>query len=353
MKRKKSTQLLAVALTAAMLAQPVGAQMVFAEGNVDAVQQEQAVSPAAETTRAVLKSGTAVIPADADLNQVKEILGKTLVKNADQVDLNSLEWEYRCEGKSGLLKNTAWGSIGGFTSETGNYIKTTYTHPSLAANTDGDYKVRLKGTTTEVTLKKTQKLTSAISTKADTNVNLVYNEDGSINYDAVRQNIFNTVVESTTPELTVNDVTIEYYATATTGAAVGFGKEWMPLEGGKGGTPIPLTYPAMGDGTQKIKISYAGTDAYSGASAEATVNIGIGREQSVIAFKENPTIKLVYNDDLTVDYAAAKEAIMNDVIDVEKSSPEGLSLDNLNRVLCNRSIRKSCKSMGTDRRRQG
>ncbi len=59
-RKKKSTRLLAVALTAAMLAQPVGAQMVFAEGNTDAVQQEQAVSPAAETTRAVLKSGTAV-----------------------------------------------------------------------------------------------------------------------------------------------------------------------------------------------------------------------------------------------------------------------------------------------------
>ena len=274
----------------------------------------------------MLQDGEAVIPADADLNQVKEILGKTLVKNADQVDLNSLEWEYRCEGKSGLLKNTAWGSIGGFTSETGNYIKTTYTHPSLAANTDGDYKVRLKGTTTEVTLKKTQKLTSAISTKADTNVNLVYNEDGSINYDAVRQNIFNTVVESTTPELTVNDVTIEYYATATTGAAVGFGKEWMPLEGGKSGV---LNYPAMGEGTQEIKISYAGTDVYFGASAEATVNIGSNKEQSVIAFKENPTIKLVYNDDLTVDYMAVKEAIMNDVIDAENSSPKGLSLDNL------------------------
>ena len=274
----------------------------------------------------MLQDGEAVIPADADLNQVKEILGKTLVKNADQVDLNSLEWEYRCEGKSGLLKNTAWGSIGGFTSETGKVIKTTYTHPSLAANTDGDYKVRLKGTTTEVTLKKTQKLTSAISTKADTNVNLVYNEDGSINYDAVRQNIFNTVVESTTPELTVNDVTIEYYATATTGSAVGFGKEWMPLEGGKSGV---LNYPAMGEGTQEIKISYAETDVYFGASAEATVNIGSDKKQSVIAFKENPTIKLVYNDDLTVDYVAVKKAIMNDVIDAENSSPEGLSLDNL------------------------
>ena len=93
MKRKKSTQLLAVALTAAMLAQPVGAQMVFAEGNADVVQQEQAVSPAAETTGAVLKSGTAVIPANADLNQVKAILGKTLVENADQVNLSSLEWD--------------------------------------------------------------------------------------------------------------------------------------------------------------------------------------------------------------------------------------------------------------------
>lgn len=329
MKRKKSTQLLAVALTAAMLAQPVGAQLVFAEGNADAAQQEQTVSQSAETTEAVLQNGTAVIPADADLNQVKEILGKALVKNADQVDLSSLEWEYYCEGKNGLLKNTAWGSIEGFTSETGKYIKTKYTHPSLAANTDGEYKVRLKGTTTEVTLNKVQKLASAISAKDNTTVNLVYNEDGSINYDAVRQNIFDTVVESTTPELTVSDVTIEYYATATTGSFGDAGKAWMPLEGGKSGTPIALTYPAMGEGSQKIKISYAGTDTYFGASAEATVNIGIGKEESVIAFKENPTIKLVYNDDLTVDYAAAKEAIMNDVIDAENSSPEGLSLDNL------------------------
>lgn len=328
MKRKKSTQLLAVALTAAMLAQPVGAQMVFAEGNADVVQQEQAVSPAAETTGAVLKSGTAVIPANADLNQVKAILGKTLVENADQVNLSSLEWEYECKATSGLSSNTAWGSIEGFTSSKKVWgILTTYTHPSLAANTDGTYKVRLKGTTTEVTLTKTQKLTSAISTKDNTNVILVYNEDGSINYDAVRQNIFNTVVESTTPKLTVNDVTIEYYATVTT--VVGDRKEWMPLEGGTSGTLIPLNYPAMEEGTQKIKISYAGTDTYSGASAEATVNIGIGKEQSEIAFKKNPTIKLVYNDDLTVDYAAVKEAIMNDVIDAKNSRPEGLSLDNL------------------------
>ena len=50
-KRKKSTQLLAVALTAAMLAQPVGAQMVFAEGNADVVQQEQASKPGGRDNR--------------------------------------------------------------------------------------------------------------------------------------------------------------------------------------------------------------------------------------------------------------------------------------------------------------
>ena len=204
MKRKKSTQLLAVALTAAMLAQPVGAQMVFAEGNADAVQQEQAVSPAAETTRAVLKSGTAVIPANADLNQVKEILGKTLVENADQVNLSSLEWEYKCEGKTGLTGlevsgNESWGSIGGFTSSKKGIFgtTTTYTHPSLATNKDATYHVRLKGTTTEVTLTKTQKLTSAILIKDNTNVNLVYNEDGSINFDELGRIIEDQIAHGT------------------------------------------------------------------------------------------------------------------------------------------------------------
>ena len=301
--------------------------MVFAEGNADAAQQEQIMNQSAEAAEAVLQDGTAVIPADADLNQVKEILGKALVENADQVDLSSLEWEYYCEGKTviGTSGNASWGSIEGFTSETGKYIKTKYTHPSLAANTDGKYQVRLKGTTTEVTLNKVQKLTSAISTKDNTNVNLVYNEDGSINYDAVRQNIFDTVVESTTPELTVSDVTIEYYATAP-GSVGSLGKAWMPLEGGKESI---YTYPAMGEGSQKIKISYAGTDTYSGASAEATVNIGIGKEESEIALKADQSVALVYNDDLTIDYAAVKEAIMDQVVDTENSRPEGLSLDNL------------------------
>ena len=41
MKRKKCKQLLAVALTATMLVQPIGAQVVYASENEDVTQQEQ------------------------------------------------------------------------------------------------------------------------------------------------------------------------------------------------------------------------------------------------------------------------------------------------------------------------
>lgn len=182
MKKMKSKKLLAIALTATMVAQPLGAQSVFAYEN--AISAQQVVSQS--TT--MLHDGTAIIPSDASLDQVREILGKALLTNPDQQNLQSLEWEYECGGKSstGVLKNTAWGSIEGFTSQTGNWVKTDYTHPSLAKNSDGSYKIRLKGSTEEVTLTKAKKLTSAITLKDDATANLVYNDDGSVNYDAVR-----------------------------------------------------------------------------------------------------------------------------------------------------------------------
>lgn len=299
MKKMKSKKLLAIALTAIMVAQPLGAQSVFAFEN--AISAQQVVSQS--TT--MLHDGTAIIPSDASLEQVREILGKALLTNPDQQDLENLEWEYYCTGKYGILTNSAWGSIGGFTSKKGI---TTYTHPSLAKNSDGNYKVRLKGTTEEVTLTKSEKLTSSITLKDDATANLVYNDDGSVNYDAVRQNIFDAVVDSTTPDLTVNDVTIEYKA------AEALGKDlWSPLEGKN-------LYPAMKEGSQKIKVSYAGSDTYLSTSAEATVNIGIGKEESTIEVNEDVTLPLVYNDDNNVDYDALRQNIFNTV--VKSTTPE-------------------------------
>lgn len=307
MKKMKSKKLLAIALTATMVAQPLGAQSVFACEN--AISAQQVVSQS--TT--MLHDGTAIIPSNATLEQVKEILGKALLTNPDQENLQSLEWEYYCTGKSTVgIPNDAWGSIEGFTSQTGNLIKVNYTHPSLAKNSDGDYKVRLKGTTEEVTFTKASKLTSVINLKDDATANLVYNDDGSINYDAVRQNIFDAVVDSTTPDLTLADVTIEYEAKPTLGQ-----EGWAPLEGGKATLG---NYPAMKEGIQKIKVSYAGSDTYSSASAEATVNIGVGKEESTIEVNEDVTLPLVYNDDNNVDYDALRQNIFNTV--VKSTTPE-------------------------------
>ena len=85
-----------------------------------------------------------------------QILIETLLPDSE----DTLEWEYECVGKEdgGLLKNTAWGSVGGFESTTKKYLVThTYIHPALADNADGEYKVRTGEK--EFTIRKTAKHT--------------------------------------------------------------------------------------------------------------------------------------------------------------------------------------------------
>lgn len=164
--------------------------------------------------------------------------------------------------------------------------------------------------TNEVKVYKAQKPVSSITLKEGVTVTLPYNADASINFDALRERIFDQVVESTTPDLKVNDVTIEYYATATTGAAVGFGKNWAPLEGGK---VDRLNYPAISAGDQKILISYAGNDTYGAASAEVTVTFA-DRAASNIVLKPDQQVALPYTDATTVDYDALRAAILQQVV---------------------------------------
>ena len=278
-----------------------------------AVENQESSVQAVTMAEPQLQNGTAVIPSGADEATVKELLCEALVTNADQVNAQSLEWEYYCTGKNGLLTNDAWGSVNGFTSEKKVvFVTTTYTHPALSANNDGEYQVRLAGFDTEVTLTKAAKLSSSIILNAGRSVALPYNEDATVNYDALRKSIFSTVVASTTPELTVADVTIEYYATATTGAVGSLGKNWAPLEGGK---VSGLTYPGMTVGeNQQIRISYAETETTYGASAETTVTI-TERPEAPYTLKETPEdVTLAVGEDMKVDYAALEDAIFNAVV---------------------------------------
>ena len=302
MKTKKIlVEVVATAMIVAPLAQPA---RVF---NVHALDTTPVVQTTTESP--VLQNATVLIPSDATVEQVTEILNKALIKNLDNVDTSGIEWEYQCEGKSksGLSKNTAWGSINGFNSKKTPF---TYTHPSLAANRDGSYQIRIKGNDTVVTVTKAAKLNSAIEVNEGVEVTLPYDEDANVNYVALKENIFNSVVKSSNPELTVNDVNIQYYAT---GKVIFEGipkKDWTSLEGRK---DTFEEYPAISEGTQKIKISYNGNDTYYGAEKEVNITVK-DRTPSDITVNEGQTIKLAYNDDLTVDYAQVEKDIFDKVI---------------------------------------
>lgn len=265
-----------------------------------------------------LKDGTAVIPSDATESEVKNILFEALVVSPSDVDPLSLEWEYYCEGKSnsGLLKNEAWGSVFGFSIETGDWIKVTYNYPALKDNSDDSYQVRLEGTDTEVTLTKAAKLDSTIELNSGCTVALPYNEDATVDYDALREDIWDKVVADTDPKLTVDDVTIEYYATATSGAVGDVGKEWVDLDGETIDAIgfIPITYPAISEGEQRIRISWDGNNSYSGFQKETTVTI-TERPTAPYTPKDIPdSVTLTVNENLETDFDALRTDIFNAVV---------------------------------------
>lgn len=314
MKRTDIRRGLAAVLATLTLVQ--GTSLAALAAEADLTEVTEATEEAVAFAEPQLQSGEAVIPSDASLEEVEQILFDTLVANKDQVEDESLEWEYYCTGKNGLLTNDAWGSVNGFTSEKKVvFVPTTFTHPALSANEDGNYQVRLVGTTAEVTLHKVAKLSSSITLNEGCTVGLPYNEDATVDFETLYQSIFNTVVESTDPVLTLSDVKIEYYATATTGSVGEQGKDWMPLEGGKGTVlGIPVTYPAISEGSQKIRVSYAGTDTIYGTSAEIDVTF-TDREQ--VQFNLNPApyeVGLVFDAEQGYDYDATAAAIYDAVV---------------------------------------
>lgn len=300
---KKLQRLLACLLAVLLLSQ-VGAfsPAVFAADDIDYTLQD----------------GTAIIKSTMTTDEVNHALTRALVKDFDQKSeeeqsalLDSqtgLKWEYKCEGKGkGFLgfpvTRTDWGSINGFTSVD---KKINYTHPALKDNKDGSYQVRVADTTAEVTLTKAEKLSSSITLKQDASVKLPYKEDGTLDFDALRENIFSLVVESTMPKLTVNDVTIEYYAKFATEAD----RQWVPLEG-KTITFLgqELGYPAISAGEQKIKVSYSGSDDYKAVTKETTVNF-LDRAAAPFTRKEGVTeVAMVYKKDQSINYEATAQAL--------------------------------------------
>lgn len=271
------------------------------------LSQVGAFSPAvfaADDIDYTLQNGTAIIKSTMTTDEVNHALTRALVKDFDQLSpedqqtlLDSLQWEYECEGKGkGLfgfpVTRTDWGSINGFTSVD---KKINYTHPALAANKDGDYKVRLAGTTAEVTLTKAEKLSSPITLKQGvTEVAMVYNKDQSINYEETAQALREALLVSADPNVSINDVTVQYKAL---------------------GSFKPLDYKAVldsnkfGTGEQTIRFTWGGNADYQAYTAEVTVKMTDTRIVSKVALKTGASI--TYH----MDPAVMEQEIFENLID--------------------------------------
>lgn len=276
-----------------------------------------------------LQNGTAIIKSGMSDAEVNRALTRALVVGFDQMSeadqnalLDSLQWEYYCEGKdtkTGLIKHSDWGSIGGFESETsigkGWYKVTThYKHPALKDNSDGNYNVRVRGTNAAVTLTKAEKPDSSISLRSGVQVKMPYTDAGALDFNALRARIFEQVVASSTPNLTVNDVHIEYYAKSELVSH----KEWVKLEGEFVTIPIlnqTVGYPAISEGNWKIKITFDGNADYKGCSGEMDVTF-LDRDAAPFHLKGGVTeVGIVYNADLSINYEATAQALREALIE--------------------------------------
>lgn len=188
----------------------------------------------------------------------------------------------------------------------------------------GDDTYKASSATTTVTF--TERPGIEATTNENPTFKLAFTADGEAIYDNIRQQVWDAVVVSTTPALTVDDVTIEYYATATTGAVDKLGHAWVALTGGK---VNGLTYPAIGEGTQKVRISWSGSKNYAPWSWEGDVVV-TGRADAPFRLKEGVTegmaVAMVYNRDQSIYYEATAQALRDALLE---STDPNISIDDV------------------------
>ena len=105
-----------------------------------------------------------------------------------------------------------------------------------------------------------------------------------LSVDTIAQNIFKAVVGTgNVPEITLNDVTIEYDASLTglgNWKQLGYQPEWYEP-----------TLHTFGKGTEKIRITYKGTDKYPAMSETATITLKDLREETVLTIQDGITMQ--------------------------------------------------------------
>lgn len=312
---KRGKKCLAIIFAAALTLEPLATQVIFAaDVAYESVDSGSALlTYESQKVTVQLQNGTAVIPQGADIETAKAAIAKALVVNADEVDVKNLDWEYECEGKdkTKLQKNTAFGSLEGFTSTTTkkilwNTVTTEYNHPAFLENGEGDFKFRLKGSDEVVTLHRAYKYESSFVLKdAPYEVSMAFNADQSYDFDATARAIYDAVIAETNPAgLTYDDVAMEY------NAGTDIIPNWQPLNS----TNWTAAFKKFGPGEWTIRIKWDGNKNYKGTQTQVNVTTADNRIAAAVVCREG--VSFSYN----MDTAVMKQSIFDQVIDWDNST---------------------------------
>lgn len=312
---KRGKKCLAFILAAALTLEPLATQAIYAaDVAYESVDSGSALlTDESQKVTVQLQNGTAVIPQGADIETAKAAIAKALVVNADKVDVKNLDWEYECEGKdkTKLQKNTAFGSLEGFTSTTTkkilwNTVTTEYNHPAFLENGEGDFKFTLKGSDEVVTLHRAYKYESSFVLKdAPYEVSMAFNADQSYDFDATARAIYDAVIAKTNPAgLTYDDVAMEY------NAGTDIIPNWQPLNS----TNWTAAFKKFGPGEWTIRIKWDGNKNYKGTQTQVNVTTADNRIAAAVVCREG--VSFSYN----MDTAVMKQSIFDQVIDWDNST---------------------------------
>lgn len=234
--------------------------MIFSVVGISpAVFADDAVAPELNA-----KSGEVLIKSSMTNEEVSALISKALISNYDELDdatKAAMQWEYYCKGKEalpGLLTNTTWGSIDGFTSTKTIWgVGHTYHHDALKDTKAGDYQVRLAGTKTEATLVKVDKYSTKVELKADASI--TYNMDAAAEKEAIVASVIDYEKSNLPEGTTAADFTVQLKTGIT--------------EFNTAYDNVPDTKINDGDGNV-IRVKYNGNDTYKESDwAKATITV--------------------------------------------------------------------------------
>lgn len=296
MNKNNLKRFLASLLAVLMLSQVTGvAPGVFAAGNDASAQNEENVAP-------VLKKNTGEIQIKSSNTdtEIKEILANAFIENKDEVDVQSIEWTYKC-----AVKGTYKVGIEYTTKEareeivpvlTGKTVtedyyytsilhaKATYVYPALKDVADGTYELYANGVLVG-TITKVAKLKSAINVNNEVaTIAIPYTSGTEYDVNALNESIFNAYVTSTTPA---------------------------------GLTYDKLSYNGtVAEGQQTITISYAGDEDHYGINAApVTVNFVDGRNVAFTAKEQPKTLSIGYVGN-KIDVATTENNVRKQLVTV-------------------------------------